>query len=71
MSLLEVYNATHKFDIICLSDTFLNSCLQSDDESLVLNGDKLIRADNPGDIKRGGVCIYFRETLPIKAFSST
>ena len=66
MSLLEAYNAIHKFDIICLSDTFLNSSLQSDDESLVLNGYKLIRADNPGDIKRGGACIYFRETLPIK-----
>ena len=66
VSLLEAYNAIHKFDIICLSETFLNSSLQNDDHSLVLNGYKLVRADNPSDLKRGGVCIYFKESLPIK-----
>ena len=60
VSLLEAYNATHKFDIICLSETFLNSSLQNDDDSLVLNGYKLVRADNPRDLKRGDVCIYFK-----------
>ena len=38
VSLLEAYNAIHKFDIICLSETFRNSSLQNDDDSLVLNG---------------------------------
>ena len=45
VSLLEACHAIHKFDIICLSKTFLNSSLQNDD-SLVLNGYKLVRANN-------------------------
>ena len=71
VSLLEAYNAIHKFDMICLSETFLNSSLQNDDDSLVLNGYKLVRADNPSDLKRGGVCIYFKESLPIKVLNIT
>ena len=27
---------------------------------------KLIRGDHPKNIKQGGVCIYYRETLPVK-----
>ena len=71
VSLLEAYNAIHKFDIICLSETFLNSSLQNDDHSLVLNGYKLVRADNPSDLKNGGVCIYFKESMPIKVLNKT
>ena len=26
-------------------------------------GYKLVRADHPGNVKRGGVCIYFKESL--------
>ena len=52
VSLLEAYSAIHKFDIICLSETFLNSSLQNDDGSLVLNRYKLVRADNPSDLKK-------------------
>ena len=54
ISLLEAYNTTHKFDIICLSETFLISSFQNDDGSLVLNGYKLVRADNPSDLIKGG-----------------
>ena len=71
VSLLEAYNVIHKFDIICLSETFLNSFLQNDDESLVLNGYKLVTGDNPSDLKRGGVCIYFKKSLPIKVLKVT
>ena len=49
----------------------LNSSHQNDDDSLFLNGYKLVRADNPSDLKRGGVCIYFKESLPIKVFNIT
>ena len=69
--LLEAYNAIHKFDIIRLSETFLNGFLQNDDVSLVLNRYKLVTADNPSDFKRGGVCIYFKESLPIKVLNIT
>ena len=69
--LLEAYNAIHKFDIIYLSETFLNSSLQNYDDNLVLNGYKLIKADNPSDFKRRGVCIYLKESLLIKVLNLT
>ena len=70
-SLLKACNAIHKFDIICLSETFLNSSLQNDDNSLFLNEYKLIRAGNPSDLKRGSVSISFKELLPIKVLNIT
>ena len=71
VSQLEAYNAIHKFDIIGLSETFLNSSLQNNDDSLVLNEFKLVRSENPSDLKRGGVCIYFKESLSIKLLNIT
>ena len=31
-----------------------------------IEGYNLIRADHPGNIKRGGVCIYYKESLPVR-----
>ena len=70
ISLWEGCNSIHKFKIISLSETFLNSSLQNDD-SLVLNGYKLVRAEKPSDLKRGGICMYFKEKLPIKVLIIT
>ena len=66
MSLLQAYNAIHRFDIICLPETYLDNSYHTDDEQFAFPGYNLIRADNPNNIKRGGVCIYYRETLPVK-----
>ena len=49
MSLLQGYNSMHKFDIICLSQTYLP-------------GYNLIRADNPSNIKRGRYYIYIEKS---------
>ena len=35
------------------------------DSLLEIDGYNLIRPDHPNDIKRGGVCNYFEETLPL------
>ena len=65
VSLLEAYTAVHDFDVICLSETFLNSESSSDDERLELQGyAPMIRSDHPSDEKRGGVCMFFKENLP-------
>ena len=67
MSLLQVYNTKHRFDIICLTETYLDNSYHTDDDQVAFPGYNLIRADNPNNIKRGGVCIYYRETLlPLK-----
>ena len=36
-----------------------------------IEGYKLIRADHPDNIKRGGVCIYYKESLPVRCISTT
>ena len=63
--LLEAYITVNKFDIICLSETFLDSSFLDDDPRLNLNGYSLIRADHPSDTKKGGVCIYYKNYLPL------
>ena len=55
----------HDFDIICLSETFLNSDYSLDDPRLN-DGYDILRCDHPSDTKRGGVCVYFKDFLNLK-----
>ena len=63
----EDFVAMHKFDIICISETFLNNTYEDND--LNLNGYNLLRADHPSNAKRGGVCIYYKEILALRMIS--
>ena len=63
--ILESYAITHKFDLICLTETFLDSSYSNDDPRLQLTGYSLLRVDHPMNMKRGGVCIYYKEHLPL------
>ena len=65
-SMLEAYNALYSYDLICISETFLDSSHSDDDHILNMQGYNLIRADHPDNTKRGGVCIYYKEHLPLK-----
>ena len=52
--------------MICLSESYLDSSVSSDNDNLYIRDyNKLVRADHPGNIKRGGVCVYFKESLPV------
>ena len=64
LSLLSAYNTLHKFDIICISETFLDK--SADNHTLSIDGYSIIRACHPHNQKRGGVCIYFKEQLKLK-----
>ena len=66
LSSLEAFNAVHNFDVICISESYLDSSFPTDDSALDLKGYKLVRADHPLDIKRGGTCVYYKEVMPIK-----
>ena len=68
-SLLLVYISAHKFDIICLSETYLNSETSSDDGNLEIPSYNIIRDDHPSNAKRGGVCVYYKSNLPFKLFN--
>ena len=56
----------HKFDIICISESYLNSDTSSNDNNLNIPGYNMSRADHPSGNRRGGVYIYYKESLPIK-----
>ena len=59
----------YKYDFICLPEAFLDSSIQSDHVSLELEGYKFVRADYLNTFKRDGVCIYYKESLPVRAIN--
>ncbi len=66
LSLLEAYNSIHHFDIIALSETMLDSTIGND--QIIIEGFsyEIYRNDHPSNTEIGGVCLYYRERLPIK-----
>ena len=69
LSLLRAYLAFHNFDIICISETYLNSSNSPDDETLEISGYNLVRSDHPLNSKRGGVCIYYKNYVLLRIIS--
>ena len=53
-----------KHDFMCLSETYLDSL--TPDGLLEID---LVRADHSNNIKRGGVCIYYKVSLPVRVIS--
>ena len=56
----------HKFDIICISQSYLNSNTSSSDGNLNITGCNMSRADHLSVNRDRGVCIYYKESLPTK-----
>ena len=54
---MEAFITSNSFDLVCLSETFLDSTIPNDDVNIQVNGYSLLRVDHPNDIKRGGVSI--------------
>ena len=63
--LTEAFITTHNFDILCLSETFSDSTIDLNDENINIDGYSILRANHPSNNKRGGVCIYFKQSLPL------
>ena len=57
----------YKHDFICLSETYLVS--STPDDLPKIDGYNLVRADHPSNIKRNGVCIYYKQSLPVPVIS--
>ena len=64
--LIEAYNSIFHYDIIALSETIINNSVQDEDIFIEGFSKEIFRSDHPSGDKKGGVCIYFKETLPIK-----
>ena len=55
----------HKLDIICVSETYLDSTTPTNDVKLQIPGYTLIRSDHPSYTKRGEIWLY-RSSLPLR-----
>ena len=69
--MLGANNIAHKHDVVCISESYLDSTAPLDDNSLSLNGYNLTCTDHPDDVKRGGVCMYNKENLFLKITSTS
>ena len=65
ITLIKAYITNQNFGIVCLSETFLNSSIKSDDHKLKIDGYNLIRSDHPSGLKKGEVCICYKEHIPL------
>ena len=71
INLVEAYNTINKFDVICLSERYLESSIASGKDNLNIKDYNLYKADHPNNVKRGGACAYNRELLPVRCLSNT
>ena len=70
MCLLTAYISKHDFDIISLSETYVTSAKDINDENLKIAKYIKYRVDHPSDVKRGAVCICYKTMLPLKVLST-
>ena len=68
---LEARNTVNNCDIICLSESFLDSSILTENNNLKINGYKTVKVDHPHNVKRGGVWAYVRKSLPVCNFSNS
>ena len=62
---MEAFITSNNFELVFLSKTFLGSTIPNDDANIQINGYSLLRADHLNNIKRGRVCIYSKQSLPL------
>ena len=51
---------------LCFSETYLDSSILHDDSNLQIPGYNQYKEDHPLNVKRGGVCIYYKISLPLE-----
>ena len=57
----------YQHDFLYLSETYLDASVP--DSLLEIDRYNLVRADHPNDTKRGGVCICYKESLPVRTIN--
>ena len=55
----------------CIVENVLDSSFESHDKNFMLEGHNLIRSGHPSNTKRGGVFIYYKESLAVRLVDIT
>ena len=58
--------SVHKFDIRALSETYLNDTIPNNEIEIEGYSSDIFDSDHPTNMKLGGACLYYKNTLPIK-----
>ena len=62
VSLIEVYNSVYNYDLIGIVETHLDTTMNED--RLALDGYTFFKSNHPQNVKRGGVGLYVKDSLP-------
>ena len=57
--------------MICWSECYLDASVSPDNDNLNIYDYKLVRADYHGIVKRGDVCVYFKESYPVRCLPNS
>ena len=68
LPLLEANNI-HQFDILCASKTHLDSSVAIDETILSHQSKSPVCSGHPRNVKRGGVCLYYKKSLSFSAIN--
>ena len=59
-------NTIHQYNMLCISETHLDSSISNDDTTLSIPGYNLAWSDHPDNVKKGGVCLHYKEKLSLR-----
>ena len=65
ISFIQSHALFYNIDIIFLSETFLDLSIETNNPKLNIPGYTLLWSDHPSNIKRGGVCMFYKDYLPV------
>ena len=65
ISLIQSYALSCNTDIIFFSETFLDSSIEASDSNINISGYNSLRSDHPSNIREGGVCMFYKDYLPV------
>ena len=60
------YISLHNFDVVCISETCLDSTRALDDNNLEIAGYNLLRAHHVSNSEGVGICVYYKSSLAFK-----
>ena len=62
--MIEAYNSVYNYDLIGIVETHLDNTVNKD--RLALDGYTFIQDNHPRNVKRGGIGLYIKDSLPSK-----
>ena len=68
---LEAYNTLHSYDLICVSETWLDSTTSTDSNDLFLKSYNLHRVDDPDIVKKEGFVFIKKKPQPFSFYKQS